>query len=58
MNVRIEKIEADFSICMVENFSKMDLSRKYLFFAKTNEENSLVCLTRNVSQNIIIQDKG
>lgn len=58
MNVRIEKIEADFSICKVKNFSKIDLSQKYLFFAKTNEENSLVCLTENVPQNIIIQDKG
>ena len=39
-------------------FFKNGSVTKILFFAKTNEENSLVCLTKNVSQNIIIQDKG
>lgn len=56
--MKIEKIEADLSICKVENYSEVNLSQKYCFIGKTDEENSLVCLTENVPENVVVRDDG
>ena len=56
--IKIEKIPADFSVCKVENYAKTDLSRKYCFIGKTEEENSLVCLTEHVPENTTARDDG
>jgi hypothetical protein len=58
MDMKIEKIEADLSICKVENYSEVNLSQKYCFIGKTDEENSLVCLTENVPENVVVRDDG
>lgn len=58
MNMKIEKLTADLSVCKVENYSKVDLSQEYCFIGKTDEENSLVCLTENVPENVAIRDDG
>ena len=54
--MKIEKIEADLSICKVENYSEVNLSQEYCFIGKTDEENSLVCLTENVPENVVVRD--
>ncbi len=52
--MRLEKINFDFSICKVENFSLLNLDDEYCFMGKTDEEKSLVCIT----QNVIERDDG
>lgn len=40
------------------SFSIVDFENKYCFVGKTDEENSLVCLTENVPNNVTEQDDG
>lgn len=56
--MEIKKIADDFSVCKVEDFSQVDLKTKYCFIGKTDEENSLVCMTKNVPDNIIEREDG
>lgn len=50
--IHIEPLPYDFSVCKVEDYSKVDLSALFTFPQRTDEENSLVCLTENVPANI------
>lgn len=54
----IKKIEKDFSVCKVFDYSQIDIESEYCFIGKTDEENSLVCLTDNVPDNTIECDDG
>ena len=56
--MEIKRIEAEFSVCKVIDYSEVDLSDEYCFVGKTNEENSLVCLTTSVPKNVIERDDG
>lgn len=58
MLVKIKKIEYDFSVCKVKDFSKVNLQSEYCFIGKTDEENSLVCITEHIPDNIIERDDG
>lgn len=50
--MEIKRIDCDFSICKVSDFSSFDSQNEYFFVAKTDEENSLVCMTdRNTIKN-------
>ena len=49
--MEIKRIDYDFSICKVEDYSLADLTMEYCFFAKTDEENSIVCITEYVPEN-------
>ena len=53
MDMRIKKIEHNFSICKVEDFSMISLEDEYCFIGKTDKEKSLVCLTEKIPNNII-----
>ena len=44
MVVEIEKIDRDFSVCKVADYSYADLNTAFCFVGKTDEEKSLVCL--------------
>lgn len=44
--MRLKKLDADFTVCKVEDASGIDLSQEYVFVGKTDEELSLVCETR------------
>lgn len=46
MNIKI--IEGEFSLCQVKDYTRVDLGKPFTFAEKTDEENSLVCLTENV----------
>lgn len=50
--MEIEIIDGSFSVCKVVVFSGVDLSGKYTFTGVSDEENSLICLTENVSANV------
>lgn len=54
----IETIGADFSICKLADYSLVNLTSEYCFIGKTDEENSLVCLTADVPDNAIAREDG
>lgn len=54
----IEKIDKEFSVCKVTDYSEVDLTDEYCFIGKTDEENSLVCLLESTPQNTIERDDG
>ena len=56
--MEIKKMNYDFSICKVENFSHVNLDSDYCFIGKTDEEKSLVCITADVPANVIEPDDG
>ncbi len=56
--MQIKKIYQDFSICQVEDYSLVNLDSEYSFIAKTEEERSLVCITKEVPSNVIRRDDG
>ena len=56
--MEIKKIHHDFTVCQVEDFSFVNLNSEYTFIGKTDEENSLVCMTNEVPENTIRRDDG
>lgn len=56
--MEIKKLDYDFSVCKVEDFSLVALEDEYCFMGKTDEEKSLVCMTENVPCNVIERDDG
>lgn len=56
--MEIKKINQDFSICQVKDYSLTNLDSEYCFIGKTDEEKSLVCITSEVPENTIQRDDG
>lgn len=56
--MEIKKIDHNFSVCQVEDYSLVNLNSEYSFIGKTDEEKSLVCITDEVSANVIQRDDG
>lgn len=56
--MELKIIEADFTVCQVEDYSQVDLDQEYCFTGKTDEENSLVCPSEAVPANVLKQDDG
>lgn len=56
--MEIEKIEGEFSVCKVADYSQVNLQNEYCFICKTDEENSLVCLTEQKPANTIECEDG
>lgn len=56
--MEIERIDYDFSVCKVADYSCVNLESEYCFVGKTDEENSLVCITGEVPYNVIERDDG
>lgn len=56
--MEIKIIDMDFSICKVKNYSDVDINNSYVFIAKTDEENSLVCETDKIPNNATHIDNG
>lgn len=54
----IEIIDCIFSICKVKNYSLVNFESEYCFIGKTDEENSLVCVTSDVPANATECDNG
>ena len=54
----LKRIDADFSVCKVADFSEVDISRPFCFTAKTDEENSVVCQTEDAPANTTERDDG
>ena len=56
--MQIKRMGESFSICKVEDYSDTDLTGEFVFVGKTDEENSLVCLTEAVPRNVTDCDDG
>ncbi len=56
--MEIKRIHQEFSVCQVEEYSLVNLDSMYCFIGKTDEENSLVCITENVPSNVLKRDDG
>lgn len=56
--MEIKKIDYDFSICKVTDYSFVKLDSEYSFIGKTEEEKSLVCITADVPSNTTERDDG
>ncbi len=58
--MNIKKLDYDFSVCKVTDYSQIDLtsSGEYYFIGKTEQENSLVCPSDKVPDNTTECDSG
>lgn len=56
--MEIKKIDHNFLVCQVEDYSLVNLNSEYSFIGKTDEEKSLVCITDEVPANVIQRDDG
>lgn len=54
----IERIEYEFSVCKVTDFSMVDLEDEYCFIGKTDEERSVVCRTEKAPANATEREDG
>ena len=51
--LELRVLPGSFSVCQVEDYSKVNLNAEYCFIGKTDEEKSLVCLSEDVPDNTI-----
>ena len=56
--MQLKKIDGEFSVCQVLDYSQVRLDARYCFIGKTDAEKSLVCLTADVPKNTIARDDG
>lgn len=56
--MKIKVIDLTFSICKLEDCSQVDISKEFTFFSKTDEENSLVCPTDFIPENVVEREDG
>lgn len=56
--MELKRIDLDFSVCKVADYSQVNLNAEYCFIGKTDEECSLVCLTQDVPANTTARDDG
>ncbi|WP_125142339.1 ACT domain-containing protein [Clostridium transplantifaecale] len=54
----IKRINHDFTVCKVPDYSQVDMEREYCFIGKTDEEKSLVCITEHVPDHADERDDG
>ena len=54
----LEALAAELSVCKVQDYSRLDPSSALCFTGQTDEENSLVCETRYVPDNVTERDEG
>lgn len=54
--MKIEKIDYNFSVCKVEDYSNVNFDSEYYFIGSTDEEKSLVCITEYVPDHVIERD--
>lgn len=56
--MELKKLNQDFSVCKVEDYSLVNLDAEYVFIGKTSDEKSLVCFSDDVPPNVIQRDDG
>lgn len=56
--MEIKAIENEFTICRIKDLCSINLDDDFFFVGRTDEENSLVCRTEHVPDNVIERDDG
>ena len=56
--MELKKLRHKFSVCKVEDYSMVDFNQEFCFTGRTEEENSLVCMTEDVPENATERDDG
>ncbi|WP_026527258.1 ACT domain-containing protein [Butyrivibrio sp. VCD2006] len=56
--MELKRLENNFTVCKVEDFSGVDMNREFVFVGKTDEEISLVCDTEIVPDNTTERSDG
>lgn len=56
--MEIKKIEYDLTVCKLKSEKDIDLTKKFYFVGKTDEEISLVCLTKDTPKDTIAREDG
>lgn len=56
--MELEKLDYDLTVCKVASIADLDLNRDFFFIGKTDEEISLVCLTRDAPRHTTAKDDG
>lgn len=56
--MELKRLNYNFSVCKVENYTEVDLKSEFCFIGKTDEELSLVCLTECVPINVTHREDG
>ena len=56
MELRV--IDKAFTVCKVKDYSTVDLTEEFVFIAKTDEEQSLVCETALTPSNTVTREDG
>lgn len=54
----IKTLNYDFSVCKVKDYSGVNLNSEFCFVGKTDEENSLVCITEEAPENTVEREDG
>lgn len=58
MNIKLEILKPEFTICKVTDYSQVDFTQAFCFMGKTDQEHSLVCMSDCVPKNIIEKEDG
>jgi len=56
--MEIKALDFDFTVCKVTSYLSVNLEGEYCFIGKTDEENSLVCITDDIPANVTERDDG
>ena len=56
--MELKRVECNFSVCKVKDYTEVDLTAEYCFIGKTDEELSLVCITECVPSNVTHREDG
>ena len=56
--MKLQKLPYELTVCKVAELSDVDLTTEFFFVGKTDEELSLVCLSKNVPQWTIERSDG
>ena len=56
--MKIQRLPQAFSVCKITDLTKADLTREFVFLARTDEELSLVCETAYVPAQTLAREDG
>ncbi len=56
--MEIKKIECDLTVCKLKSEKDIDLTKKFYFVGKTDEEISFVCLTEDTPTDTLEREDG
>ncbi|MDO5118197.1 MAG: ACT domain-containing protein [Eggerthellaceae bacterium] len=56
--MQLEKLPFKLTVCKVADASDIDLSRNFFFVGKTDEEISLVCITKDAPERTLAREDG